>query len=471
MENKPEHIQLEIEKINMFPSTPTPPPSLSVSRQIQTVSELTSSITLLLESEFPFVAICGEVSNVRRPYSGHLYFTLKDPEAQIRCVFFKSQQRYLEKPLADGAKIVCKGRISVYKQRGEYQIIVDHIADEGRGKLQQQFEYLKNKLLAEGIFAAESKKKLPTLVQKICLITSPTGAAVHDFLKKALERFSNLEVEILPAAVQGDRAAQEITSQIAVANKRNWADIIILTRGGGSLEDLAAFNDEKLARAIYSSQLPIVSAVGHEVDFTIADFVADHRSPTPSAAAEEIVPAQKQLMAGLDLLEKRMENALRNSLQRNENRLASLKKLLTDPRRIIEHYQLKVDHASLHLSHLFSKKNDLAQKRLEGYRQKLEARSPERQISAAITRCEVLTGHLTQAMKDTLQTLRERLANQSTRLDALSPLAVLGRGYALAMTTDKHIIRSIKQVQKDEQIEVRVADGTITSVVKKTTVS
>lgn len=452
----------------MFPSGPTPPPSLLVPRQIQSVSELTTNITLLLESEFPFVAISGEISNVRRPYSGHLYFTLKDSQAQIRCVLFKNQQRYQKKPLADGAKVICKGRLSVYKQRGEYQIIVDHVADEGIGSLQLEFDRLKEKLLAEGLFSPATKKKLPAYASKICLITSPTGAAVHDFLKKALDRYNTLEVEILPAAVQGDRAAQEIRAQIAVANKRKWADIIILTRGGGSLEDLAAFNDEELARAIHASQIPIVSAVGHEVDFTIADFAADHRSPTPTAAAEEVVSEKKQILTGLNLLQKRMVNAVTTNLQRKKERLSHLEKLLTDPQKIIDHYQLKVDHLTLNLTHLFAKKNDRARKSLELCRQQLAALNPAREIATAKTLCTTLTAQLNQAMKDKLQLCRQRLANQATHLEAISPLAVLARGYALAMTEDKKIIRSVRQVETGDPIDVRVDDGTISGVVTNT---
>lgn len=452
----------------MFPSDHTSPPSLFVPRQIQTVSELTSSITLMLENQFPFVAICGEISNVRRPFSGHLYFTLKDAQAQIRCVFFKSQQRFAEKPLVDGDKVICKGRLSVYKQRGEYQIIVDNIATDGIGDLQLNFDRLKEKLLAEGLFSQDLKKKLPTFVRRICLITSPTGAAVHDFLKKALERFADLEIEILPVAVQGEAAAQEICAQIAVANKRHWADCIILTRGGGSLEDLAAFNDEKLARAIYASHLPIITAIGHEVDFTIADFVADHRSPTPTAAAEEVVFDKKKLLVDLSLVKKRMEYALANTLQRNKNRLASLEKLLTDPRKIIDHYKLKVDHVTLNLIHRYTNRNDLIRKRLEYFLHKLTAQNPDRQIAAAKTRCADLRSQLTQQMKDRLQQSKESLGKQSTLLDALSPLAVLGRGYALAMTKDKKIITSVVQVEKGDMIKVRINDGTITGVIEKT---
>lgn len=453
----------------MFPSPPTPPPSLLTSRRVQTVSELTSSITLLMESEFPFVAICGEISNIRRPYSGHLYFTLKDSQAQIRCVLFKNQQRFLSKTLTDGTKVICKGRLSVYKQRGEYQLILDHVSEDGTGNLHQNFEELKEKLLSEGLFSPEAKKKLPTLARKIYLITSPTGAAVHDFLKKALERFSDLEVKILPTAVQGENAAREIIKQITVANKENQADVIVLTRGGGSLEDFAAFNDEQLARAIYASRLPIVSAIGHEVDFTIADFVADHRSPTPTAAAEEVIFDQKQIKLSLTLQGQRMAKALSNCLQRNQKRLAATERLLTDPRKIIDHYQLKVDHITLNLIHRFTKKNDLARKQFALCRQKLTALSPDKQITTAKNRNNTLINQLIQHIKDKLHEGQEELARQSTLLDALSPLAVLGRGYALAMTEDKKIIHSIKQIKEGDPIDVRVNDGIISGIIKKTT--
>ncbi|MDR9501734.1 MAG: exodeoxyribonuclease VII large subunit [Desulfurivibrionaceae bacterium] len=453
----------------MFPSDQPPFPSPSFSRPVQTVSELTSSITLLLENEFPFVAICGEISNLRRPYSGHFYFTLKDSQAQIRCVLFKNQQGYLQKPLAEGAKVICKGRISVYKQRGEYQIIVDHIADEGLGAIQQDFERLKEKLRLEGLFAPELKKELPAFVRKICLITSPSGAAVHDFLKKALERFADLEVEILPAAVQGKSAAQEIIKQIKVANRRGWADVIILTRGGGSLEDLAAFNDEQLARAIHASLLPVVSAIGHEVDFTIADFAADHRSPTPTSAAAEVVFDQNQLLAHLELVRRRLTNSFTNTMQRKKKQLAFSEKLLTDPRKIIDHYRLKVDHAVLNLSHSWIKKNDAARQRWESSRQKLDAQNPERRIAAAQARCDALVGQLNQEMKEKLHKSQESLARQITLLEALSPLAVLKRGYALAMTQDNRIISSVQQVKKGDPFTVRVDDGIIAGVVEKGT--
>ncbi len=452
----------------MFPRDHTSSSSLFNSQRIQSVSELTSSLTLLLESEFPFVAISGEISNLRQPYSGHQYFILKDSQAQIRCVLFKNQQRYLAQPLADGAKVVCKGRISVYQQRGEYQIVVDHVTDEGVGLLQQKFEQLKEKLFQEGLFAPELKKKLPAFARKVCLITSPTGAAVHDFLKKALERFPNLEVEILPATVQGKNASQEVMKQIDLANKRKWADVIVLTRGGGSLEDLAAFNDEHLARAIHASELPIVSAVGHEVDFTIADFVADHRSPTPTAAAEEIVFNKMQLLSELSSIIGRMKNALEANLLNKKNRLRLLERLLKDPQKIIDLYRLKVDHSTLNLIHCFTRKNTVARDQLESNRQKLLTQSPERKLSAAQAKCNTLAVYLVQNFKNSIQNKRKDFTKQVTLLDALSPLSVLGRGYSLAFNKDNEIVKSIKQVEPGEKIVVKVGDGSIRSVVKKT---
>lgn len=453
----------------MFPSSPPLPAPLLANRQTQTVSELTSSITVLLENEFPFVAVSGEISNVRRPYSGHTYFTLKDSEAQIRCVLFKSQQRYLAQPLEGGARVICRGRISVYRQRGEYQIIVDHVSDGGLGDLQRRFDMLKDKLLTEGLFAREAKKKLPAFVGRICLITSPSGAAVYDFLRTAQARFAGLQVEILPAAVQGASAAREIIRQIDHANKRAWAEVIVLTRGGGSLEDLAAFNDEELARAIYASQLPVVSAVGHEVDFTIADFVADQRSPTPTAAAQEIVFDKDEVVGQLSRLQEQMVQGLQSTLRQKEHRLAMTRKHLADPRRLVDHYQLKVDHVSLNLIHCFARILERATHRLDAVRHAFTDQAPERKIAGSWRHCETLRHRLDQAMKNRLQGKSEEIARHSARLDALSPLAVLGRGYALAFTEEGRIIRGIDQVKRDDPITIRVADGTIAGMVKKTT--
>ncbi len=265
--------------------------------RIQSVTEITQSIKLLLENGFAFVAVCGEVSNLKQPYSGHLYFTLKDTGAQIKAVLFKTQRRYLAAEMADGVQVICRGRISVYEPRGDYQLVVDSVEFAGAGDRLAAFEQLKEKLNSEGLFAEAHKKKLPLLPQGIALITSPRGAAVHDFLTVAGRRFPSIPIEIHPVAVQGDHAAAEIGAAVKAACHRNRAEVIVICRGGGSAEDLSPFNSEELARTVYQATIPVVSAVGHEVDYTILDFVADHRCPTPTAAAEAVLPDRSRLKA------------------------------------------------------------------------------------------------------------------------------------------------------------------------------
>ena len=257
---------------------------------ILTVSQISRSIRTLLEGEFRFISVSGEISNLSRPYSGHSYFTLKDEGAQLRAILFKGQQRFLAKDINDGQQVICHGRISVYEPRGDYQLIVDSIDFHGAGALQLQFEKLKNRLAVEGLFDQARKKMIPMFPRKIVLITSPTGAAVHDFLKVWRNRQWGATIQIFPVRVQGIGAAEEIAAAIATVNRELDSDIIVLCRGGGSLEDLWAFNEECVARAIADSTLAIVTAIGHEVDFTIADFCADLRAPTPTGAAEQIIP-------------------------------------------------------------------------------------------------------------------------------------------------------------------------------------
>jgi len=263
--------------------------TINFTNTVQSVTEITRSIKGILEHGFAFVAVNGEISNLRRPYSGHLYFTLKDDNAQLKAVLFKSQSRYLEKELRDGAQVICRGRVSVYEARGDYQIIVDSVDFAGAGAKHLAFEKLKRRLEAEGLFAADHKLPLPFLPHKIALITSPQGAAVHDFLKIASRRFPAVPIEIYPAPMQGEQAAAAIIQALELIQKRD-CDVIVICRGGGSLEDLWPFNNEELARKIYNCSLPVVSAIGHEVDFTILDLVADERSPTPTAAAEAVLP-------------------------------------------------------------------------------------------------------------------------------------------------------------------------------------
>ena len=281
-------------------------------QKIFSVSELTGTIKRMLEGRFPFVHVAGEISNLRQPGSGHLYFTLKDDRAQIKAVLFKMQQRYLEKPPKNGQMVICRGRLSVYEPRGDYQLIVDALDLHGAGELQIAFEQLKRKLAEEGIFDQSVKKELPPLPRHITLVTSPTGAAVHDFIRIAQNRFPQARISVYPVAVQGDTAAKEIRQAIIDINDHLDTDIIVLCRGGGSIEDLWAFNDEQLARAIYASVVPVVSAVGHEVDVTIADFAADLRAPTPSGAAEMILPDSSGLADRIAGLARRISHSMQS---------------------------------------------------------------------------------------------------------------------------------------------------------------
>jgi exodeoxyribonuclease VII large subunit len=253
------------------------------SPRILTVTELTKSIRGILETEFPFVTVTGEISNLRQPYSGHLYFTLKDENSQLKAVLFKTQQKYLRELPEEGQEVICRGRISVYEPRGEYQLIIDFVERLGTGELQIAFENLKLKLAQEGLFAQEAKKEIPQFPSRVALVTSPEGAALYDFLKVALQRFPSQPIEIYPVRVQGKEAAPEICEALAVLNRLKRSNVIVLCRGGGSIEDLWPFNEESVARAIFQSAIPVVSAIGHEIDFTIADFVADLRVPTPTS--------------------------------------------------------------------------------------------------------------------------------------------------------------------------------------------
>lgn len=435
--------------------------------KIQTVSELTSSLKGLLETHYSFITVSGEISSLRVPYSGHHYFILKDDKAQIKAVLFKGQARYLATKLADGQQILCKGRITIYEPRGDYQIIVEQITPLGEGNLQLAFAQRKQALTAEGLFDQQHKQQLPVPATRLCLITSPTGAAVHDFLTVALARFPHLQVEIIPVKVQGDEAPDEICQAIKLANKRAWAEVIILTRGGGSLEDLWAFNDEELTRAIFASQLPIVSAVGHEIDFTLADFVADQRAPTPTAAAEMVVHDYREAMAQLNSLRRSLAQAELNLIAVWGHRLSQLRHRLGDPRTILANYGLRLDHLVTRLSQavltgLTQHRHALKQQELQ-LRQHAPLATMARQQQQLQQYCQSLHN----AMARILHERRLSLARLASKLDGLSPLAILGRGYSLTYSNEMDLIKSIKQVHPGQEIRQQLVDGMIYSVIKK----
>jgi exodeoxyribonuclease VII large subunit len=434
--------------------------------RIQTVSELTHSIRGLLETTFPFVTVTGEISNLRQPTSGHLYFTLKDSDAQIKAVLFKPQQRYLACTPSDGLEVLCRGRLSVYEPRGEYQIIVDYLDTKGAGALRIAFERLKAKLAAEGLFDPARKKRLPFLPEKIALVTSPQGAAVVDFLRMARNRFPAVSIEIHPVRVQGDGAAGEIAEAIDEANRRRTSELIVLCRGGGSSEDLWAFNEEVVARAIARSELPVVSAIGHEVDITIADLVADARAATPTAAAELVLPDGRILKQKTAECTGRLLGAMRRHLTGYRHQVATSQRLLGDPTMMVAHLLLRLDHARdtlVRATQLRLHRDHAAINELLG---RVLRNDPRQRLANARLRTRECRERLSLLINHQLERKQGLLAQGAGRLDAVSPLAVLGRGYAVVRTAATGaIIRSASQAAIGDEVRVTLHQGSLDCMV------
>ncbi len=430
--------------------------------KILTVSEFTKSVRGLLETEFPFVTISGEISNLRRPYSGHLYLTLKDESSQLKAVIFKTQQRYLVQQPEDGLEVICRGRISVYEPRGEYQLVIDYMEFKGTGNLQFAFEQLKRKLSAEGLFDQQNKQELPFVPQKVALITSPTGAAVHDFLKVAKKRLSSLPIEIFPVRVQGDAAAGEIVEAIKILNGRKSSDVIVLCRGGGSIEDLWPFNEEKVARAIYNSSVPIVSAVGHEIDITIADFAADLRAPTPSAAAETIVPERKNLLERIDFLKNRLQTEALYIIEENSRQIKILRQLMGDPRSIIAQFIMRLDHNQSKLLHLFTSALHQHTTRLNRLKSKLKSENPIQKLHFKKQWTREQVRQLELMMRLNISGKRQKVDRALSLLEVVNPHSVLERGYAVVRSeTTGEVIRSSRQTYPGASLNVQLSQGRI----------
>ena len=396
--------------------------------KIYTVSKINRYIKKLFENDYTLqdVWILGEISNFKLHSSGHMYFVLKDKESQIRCVMFRGNNYTLRFMPEDGMKVKVRGDVSVYEKRGEYQLYVKEIIEAGKGELYLAFERLKTKLKNEGLFSEEIKKKLPLVPHNIAVITSPTGAAIRDVITISLRRFSNLSILVVPSLVQGAFAAQEIAKKIDFLNRHfKYLDFIIIGRGGGSLEELWAFNEEILARSIYNSKIPIVSAVGHETDFTISDFVADLRAPTPSAAAEMTIPDKNNLVNNLSLLKSKITRAVKRSFEVKTENLNSVSKSLK--------YQ-----------------------------------GPENRINQYYQYIDEFNARLNSRIKHQVELYKERLKKDSQRLDSLSPRAVIERGYSICRKiTGNEIIRRLEQIEVGTRIEVIISDGKILSKVEK----
>ena len=416
----------------------------------------------LLEGSFAQVWVQGEISNFSRPASGHMYFTLKDDRAQVRCALFRQKATYLRFAPRDGALVLVRGRLTVYEARGDYQLVLEHMEEAGEGALRAAFEALKIKLDAEGLFAAERKRPLPRFLRRLGLITSPGGAAVRDVITVLGRRFPMLEVEVLPVSVQGEGAAAEICGMLERAGASGRYDALLLTRGGGSLEDLWSFNDEALARSIAASPVPVVSAVGHEIDFSLADFAADLRAPTPSAAAELLVPEQTELATGLQQSQRRLEAALARQLstlaQRADHAALRLRGLRP---------QLRLERGSHRLT-LLRQRLELAQSNtLETRRQllaqdlrRLEAQHPRLRLAAAGHRSVLLKQRLLSVGANALQQRRLQLAGLARALHSLSPFATLSRGYSILRDpATGAVIRSAAQAQAGQALDARLGAG------------
>jgi exodeoxyribonuclease VII large subunit len=432
--------------------------------RILTVTELTKSIRGILETEFPFITVSGEISNLRQPHSGHLYFTLKDETSQIRAVLFRHQQKYIRELPCDGQQVICRGRISVYELRGEYQIIIDYMERSGMGELQAAFERLKLKLADEGLFDPDIKKDLPSFPGRIALVTSPEGAALFDFLKIALHRFPAQPIEIFPVRVQGADAAPEICHGLEILNRSRRSDVIVLCRGGGSIEDLWPFNEESVARAIFASDIPVVSAVGHEIDFTSADFVADLRAPTPSAAAEMVVPASQALSEHIRHLKNILIRTVNRKLREERKQVVVLQRMLGDPRSLLAHNLLHLDNVFASLIHsLTGHLHGLAIK-IESLSGTLHKLSPVQQLAHKQQWTAEFARRQQIAMFNLIDKKRSRLNSAVTLLEAMNPLGVLGRGYAVVKSDPCEkppgdLIRNTGQVFVGKKLEVILQEG------------
>ena len=443
----------------------------SQSSAIFSVSRLNQTVRLLLEQEMGQVWISGEISNFTQPASGHWYFTLKDDTAQVRCAMFRNSNRRVTFRPQHGQQVLVRANITLYEPRGDYQIIVESMQPAGEGLLQQRYEQLKAKLAAEGLFSPQEKQPLPSPAHCVGVITSKTGAALHDILHVLKRRDPSLPVIIYPTAVQGDEAPGQIVRAIELANLRNECDVLIVGRGGGSLEDLWSFNDERVARAIFASRIPVVSAVGHETDVTIADFVADLRAPTPSAAAEIVSRNQQELARQIQAARQRLEMAMDYFLAGRHRRFSQAQHRLQQ-----QHPQLRLARQQTALERLRQrmhialetqmKRAGQRQQRLE---QRLNMQHPQPRIHRAQTRLQQLEYRLAENIRARLSAQRERFGKTVTHLEAVSPLATLARGYSVTAVSNGQLLKQTSQVSAGDRLTTRLKDGWVESEVTTVT--
>ena len=434
------------------------------SPQQLSVSQLNRLAKQLLEDCFSQVSVSGELSTLSRPSSGHWYFTLKDDRAQIRCAFFRNRNMRVNFQPQPGQQVLVRGKVSLYEGRGDYQLIVDGMQPAGAGALAAAFEALKAELQAAGWFEPERKRPLPSPIKHIALITSPTGAALQDIVAVLQRRWPAMRVTLLPVLVQGEQAAAQIARALYQANRlvgehRQDFDVVLVSRGGGSLEDLWPFNERVVAQAIFDSTLPVVSAVGHEVDFSIADFVADQRAPTPSAAAELLSPDQAELNSRLQLLRGRLQQALSRRLQRLREQTLTLQRRIRDPRSRLREQAQRLDELELRLNRQWQAGQRQRLARLDAQQRQLTLLNPQRQLLARQHHVQEWQRRLQQALLSQLRQQRQRLTALQTQLRNLGPEQTLNRGYAIVLNGQGQAVRRADSLQPGEPLRARFAQG------------
>ncbi|MDH5394695.1 MAG: exodeoxyribonuclease VII large subunit [Gammaproteobacteria bacterium] len=439
--------------------------NISNSRDIYTVSRLNREVRTILETAFPLLWIEAELSNFSRPSSGHWYFSLKDEAAQVKCAMFKNRNQLVRIPPVNGTQVLVRARIGLYEPRGDYQLIIEHMEEAGAGALRQQFEILKSKLAAEGLFDAAHKKDIPTSALRIGIITSASGAAIHDILTTLRRRSPMQQVIVYPVPVQGKGAAAKIAQALNKANQRKETDVLILARGGGSLEDLWEFNEEIVARAIYASDIPIVTGVGHEVDFSIADFVADQRAATPTAAAELISPDRYQQLQKIAAVESRLSYLVQHKLQQKQQQLDWLNKRIRHPKERLQAIRNKINE--LQQRNIRSIYNLLAHSRshITLLEAKIQQYEPSEKLQQLKMRYENINVRFMVSTRQLVATKKQKLHHLIHTLDALSPLHTLKRGYAIVRNENSNVINSVNKIKNGQTIKTNFSDGYIFSTI------
>jgi len=443
--------------------------STSTDRQIFSVSQLNRSVRHLLETQLPMLWVEGEISNFARPGSGHWYLTLKDDQAQVRCAMFRNANQRVGFQPANGTQVLVRCRAGLYEGRGEYQLVIEHMEEAGFGALQRQFEQLKQKLTAEGLFDNQHKQPMPESVRHIGVITSSTGAAVKDILSVLNRRFPAIKISIFPTMVQGEQAAGQIVQAIADANQYGLCDALIVGRGGGSLEDLWPFNEEAVARAIFTSEIPVISAVGHEVDFTIADFVADLRAPTPSAAAELLSPDGEDMLNQFEGFEILLAEAVTRKIRHLEQRTDYLQKRLQHPGRKLQEQAQHLDHLDIRLRRAMAGKMQQQTAQMQSAQDRLVRQSPKQAIAQRKQAVANSVKQIMRAVGQQLELKQSKTAQAMHLLDTVSPLKTLGRGYSIIRDSSDKVVKTVAQVSAGDTLRGQLTDGEVVFSVTETT--